>query len=195
MRLMMKRSKLTGSVVALLLLLALAGCAGPGVSHHDPLMDFGSVQTVAVLPFANLTRDEAAAERVRDTFSTMLLATEALYVLPPGEVARGIARTGMADFTRPSAEEVKKFCAITKADAVITGVVREYGEVRSGQTAANVITLSLQMLDSKTGSVVWAADTARGGISMTDRLFGGGGKPMDAVTREAVNDLLDKLFQ
>jgi hypothetical protein len=192
---MMKRIKLTGITAALLLLLVVAGCAEPGVSHHDSLMDFGSVQTVAILPLANLTRDEAAGERVRDTLATMLLATDALYVLPSGEVARGIARTGMADITRPSVEEVKKFCGITKADAVITGVVREYGEVRSGQTAANAIALSLQMLDSQTGSVVWSADTARGGITMTDRLFGGGGKPMDAVTRDAVNDLLDKLFE
>jgi len=192
---MMKRIKLTGSSVALLLLLVVAGCAEPGVSHHDSLMDFGSIQTVAVLPFANLARDEAAAERVRDTFSTMLLATESIYVLPAGEVARGIARAGMADMSRPSTEDVKKFCGITKADAVITGVVREYGEVRSGQTTANAIAMSLQMLDSQTGSVVWAADTARGGITMTDRLFGGGGKPMDEVTRDAVNDLLDKLFE
>jgi len=195
MRRKMKRINLTGKTVALLLLISVAGCSGAGVKHHDPMMDFGSVQAVAVMPFVNLTRDEAAAERVRDTFSTMLLATGALYVLPPGEVARGIARSGMADMTRPSPDEVKKFTGVTKTDAVITGVVREYGELRSGQTAANVISLSLQMLDSQTGTVVWAADTTRGGISMTDRLFGGGGEPMDVVTREAVDDLLDKLFE
>ena len=36
--------------------------------YRDPNMDFGSVQKVAVLPFANLTKDEKAADRVRDVF-------------------------------------------------------------------------------------------------------------------------------
>jgi hypothetical protein len=183
-----------GKAVALLLLLALPGCAGTGVKYHDPQMDFGSVQTVAVLPFANLTRETPAGERVRDTLSTMLLATGSVYVIPPGETARGIARTGMADPTNPSSEEVKKFAGITQVDAVITGVIREYGEVRAGQTSANAIALSLRMLDKETGAVVWSADSTKGGITLTDRLFGGGGKPMDEVTREAIDDLLDKLF-
>ena len=42
---------------------------------------------------------------------------------------------------------------------------------------------------------VWSAASAQGGISAADRLFGGGGNPMDQVTSEAVHDLLDKLFK
>ena len=59
---------------------------------RDPRMDFGSIQTVAVVPFANLARDQVVAERVRDVFVNRLLSTEAVYVLPVGEVARGIAK-------------------------------------------------------------------------------------------------------
>jgi hypothetical protein len=191
----MTRTILAGKAVAFLLLLAVAGCAGSGVKYHDELMDFGAIQTVAVLPFVNLTREAPAGERVRDTLSTMLLATGSIYVIPPGETARGIARTGMADPTSPSSEEVMKFAGITQVDAVITGVIREYGEVRAGQTAANAISLSLRMLEKETGVVVWSADTTKGGINFTDRLFGGGGMPMDEVTREAIDDLLDKLFK
>jgi hypothetical protein len=42
---------------------------------------------------------------------------------------------------------------------------------------------------------VWSASATRGGISASDRLFGGGGEPMDEITSEAVRDLLDKLFK
>ena len=80
-------------------------------------------------------------------------------------------------------------------DVVITGTVREYGEVRSGPIAANTISVSLEMLEVQTGKVIWAATTTQGKITFTDRLFGGGGDPMDEVTREAVEDLLDKLFE
>ena len=37
--------------------------------------------------------------------------------------------------------------------------------------------------------------TTKGGISMADRLLGGGGTPVNDVTEAAVRDLLDKLFK
>ncbi len=163
--------------------------------YVDETMDFGSIRTVAIMPFINLTREQYAAERVRDLLMTQLLASKAVYVIPSGEVKRGIQRAGIADPTSPSPEEVVKFAGIVKVDAVITGVVREYGEVRSGQSAANVISLSLFMIEAQTGRIVWSASTSKGGIDLSDRLLGGGGRPMDDVTEEAINDLLDKLFR
>jgi hypothetical protein len=55
---------------------------------RDPRMDFGAIQTVAVMPFTNLAGGQVGAERVRDVFINRLLATQAVYVLPVGEVAR-----------------------------------------------------------------------------------------------------------
>lgn len=191
-------TRLRNLVAVLVVLPVFWGCAATGatrVNYLDPNMDFASVRNVAVMPFANLTPQTMAAERVRDVFMTMLQATEAVYVIPSGEVGRGISRTGMGTPTAPSAEEVVNFAKIVGADAVITGTVREYGEVRSGTTAANMISMSLQMLESQTGKVVWAASSAKGGVTTMDRLFGGGGEPMNPVTQKAVNDLLDKLFE
>jgi hypothetical protein len=133
-----------------------------GDTYQDPDMDFGAIRRVAVMPFENLARDKLAAERVRDVFITLLLSTEAVYVLPVGEVARGIARLEMLRQAAPSPEEIIKLSGIIEADAVITGVVREYGEVRSGSTAANVISLSLQMTETQTGKVVWSASSTKG---------------------------------
>ena len=128
------------------------GLHGAGVDvYRDPNMDFGSIQTVAVLPFANLARDQVVAERVRDVFINRLLSTEAVYVLPVGEVARGIAKLEIQNPSSPSPEDVVKLGAFLKADAVITGVVREYGEVRSGTTTANIISMSIQLIEAGTG--------------------------------------------
>jgi hypothetical protein len=178
-------------------LAALAACAAKakGPSFHNPDMDFGSVRTVAVMPFGNLSRETAAADRVREVFSNMLLATGAMYVLPQGEVARGVARVGVATPSAPTAEEVVKLCALLKADAVITGVVKEYGEIRSGSTTSNAISVSTQMMEGTTGKVVWAASSTQGGIGLGDRMLGGGGRPLNDVTEAAVNELLDKLFK
>lgn len=181
---------------AFLALLVAMGCVGTSskVVFKNPEMDFGSIQAVAVLPFNNLTREQMAPERVRDVFMTMLQATGGVYVVPPGEVGRGISRLNIERPTTLTTEEVVKFAKLVNADAVISGTVSEYGEVRSGTTNANVVSVSLQLMEAQTGKVVWTASSTKGGISMTDRLFGGGGEPMNRVTQKAVDDLLDKLF-
>ena len=158
-------------------------------------MDFGSIQTIAVMPFLNLSKETMAGERVRDVFINKLLATGAVYVLPIGEVARGIARTEVQNPAAPSQEEVVKLSGIIKVQAVITGVVKEYGEVRSGTSSANIISVSLQMMEGTTGKVVWTASTTKGGISIWDRLFGGGGRPVNDITDKAIDDLINKLFK
>ena len=172
----------------------LSSCAA-GDTYHDSIMDFGAIESVAVMPFANLSADKQAGDRVRDVLITHLLATEAMYVLPSGEIARGISRVGISDPTAPSGDEVKKLAGIIKVNAVITGTVREYGVVRSAATSANVISLSLTMIETDTGKVVYTASSTKGGISLWDRLFGGGGRPMNDITEEAIDELLDKLFQ
>ena len=183
-------------IIPLFMLVGLAACAHStsGV-FRDQNMDFGAIQNIAVMPLSNQTREQTAADRVRDVFINKLLATGAAYVLPVGEVKRGITRAGISDPTAPSPEEIVKFAGIVKADAVITGTIKEYGEVRSGTSTATSIALSVQMLESQTGRVVWAASSTKGGITFTDRLFGGGGEPMNVVTEKAVDDIIDKLFK
>jgi len=156
-------------------------------------MDFGAVQKVAVLPFSNLTRDEKAADRVRDVYTNMLMATGALYILLRGGCSR-ISRAQLTDRTAPSEEEIKRLGGILGVDSVMTGVVKEYGEVRSGSVSSNLVSMSLQMFEVKTGKVVWSASRQR--RDQHDRPdVRGGGKPMNIVTEEAVVDLIDKLYK
>lgn len=190
------KSKVQGQGVFLLFIvgLLLAGCASTEHTYRNPTMNFGAIQNVAVMPLQNLTADDHAAERVRDAFIGMLLATEAMYVLPPGEVQRGIDRAGIGKPTMPPVEKVQALGKILQVNAVFTGVLREYGTVRSGQSQANFVSLSLQLMEVETGSIVWAGASTKGGITLADRMFGGGGDPMNVVTRDAINDLLDQLF-
>jgi hypothetical protein len=181
-------------VVVAIAAIVLTGCASGDV-FSDSNMDFASLRSVAVMPFTNLSSSEFAAARVRDVFSNMLLATGAVYVLPPGEVARGLLAIGRLPPEGPSSDQIKQLAAVLKVDAVITGVVSEYGPIRSGAATANVISVSVKMIEKSSGLVVWSASSTRGGISVMDRLFGGGGEPMNTITEKAVNELMDKLFQ
>jgi len=196
MMITMKRFRNSILLLLPLFMVLLSSCATPSKLevYRDPNFDFGAVRIVAVMPFENLTKETQATSRVRDVFMNMLLSTGAIYVLPSGEVARGLTRAGLEKATTISAEDAVRLGGIVKANAVITGVVREYGEVRSGSSSANVISLSLQMMETQTGRVVWNGSSTRGGITASDRLFGGGGRPMDDVTRDAVIEVLNKLF-
>lgn len=182
----------------LALLLALIAAGGCGTSrtkaYQDANMDFGAIRTVAVLPFNNLSRDNLAAERVRDVFASMLLSTGAVYVVPYGEVIRTVGKSGIPVASTPAVEDVMKLGTALKADAVVVGVLKEYGEVRSGSATGNVVSLSVQLLETATGRVVWSGASTKGGVTMKDRLLGGGGVPLNHATEAAIDDLLDQMF-
>jgi len=182
-------------ILLLLFFVSLVACAGGHDTYIDPNMDFGAVKTVAIMPFVSLTRDPVVAERVRDVFITRLLSTGAVYVMPVGEVARGVARGEIQNPGAPSSDDIVKLGGIIKTQAVITGTVREYGEARSGTVSANIISLSLQMIETQTGKVVWTASSTKGGIKTWHRLFGGGGQPMNNITVKAVDDLINQLLK
>ncbi len=182
-------------VTALAGALALLGCASTRHRYTDPQMDFGSVRSVAVLPFQNFSRDNLAADRIRDAFANALLASGAVYVLPAGDIPRAAAKAGVGSLMAPSAEEAVKLAQALKVEALITGVVKEYGEVRSGTAVSNVCSVSVQMLEGTTGKVVWMGETTQGGVTFGDRLLGGGGRPLNDVTEVAVDDLVNKLLK
>jgi polysaccharide biosynthesis protein PelC len=179
--------------VALLALLACAG--GRKARYQDAQMDFGAIRSVAVMPFMNLTKENVASERVRDVFSNMVLATGAFYVVPYGEVVRAISRSGVTAPTTPAMEDVVKLGKQLQVGAVFVGTVKEYGEVRSGTTAANVVAVSVQLIETDTGRIVWSASSTKGGLTMTSRLFGSSAAPLNGITEEAVDDLLEQLFE
>ncbi len=188
------RTQLTKGIVrGCAMMLLFLGCAS-GRSYHDAKMDFASIHTVAVLPLMNLSRDSLAGDRVRDVFSNLLLSTGSVYVLPQGEVAKGILRAGVANPNAPSKDEVIALGKALGADAVIGGTLKEYGEIRSGNNVSNAISLSLMMFETTTGTVVWSAESTKGGVGFGDRLLGGGGAPMNSVTEDACRELLGKLF-
>ena len=190
----LKKNMVIRYVTLLILCIFFAGCPSSSRYYADPNMDFGAIRTVAVMPFENLSSEKTAGDRVRDVFTNILLSTGQVYALPPGEVARAALRSGIVTPTTPSTEEIIKLGAITKVNAVITGVVREYGEVRSGGATSNIVSFSLQMIEAQSGKIIWSADTTKGGISAKDRLLGGGGNPMNDVTEEAVDDILNNYF-
>lgn len=192
--------RLLALVALVAIVLSTGGCAkkhrGADATFHDPNMDFGLIQTVAVLPFEDLTTGQGdAAEKVRDVFMTMLQARVAVYVEPPGEVARAISRVQPEIAYAPTSEEAVKLAQNLEVDVLITGVLLEFGEVRSGGATSNICSVSVKMIEGQSGRVVWSASATRGGVGAGDRLIGSGGQPQNIIVSKAIDDLLDRMFQ
>lgn len=176
-------------------LVTAGSCASPPPeTYRDANMDIGAIYTVAVMPFVNLSRDQLASDRVRDVLTTMILADGRMYVVPAGEISRQVALAGIGNPYAPTKDEVIKIGKMLKAQGVITGVIREYGEIRSGAATANVISLSVQLTEADTGKVVSSVGITKGGIGVVERLFGGGGEPMNNITAKALKDVIKKLL-
>jgi TolB-like protein len=183
-------------LISLLLATLVGACASASKDiYSDPNMDFGSVKNVAVLPFTNLSKDQQAGDRVRDVFITELLATGALYVIPVGEMARQFGVLVILNPFAPGTEEIVKLSKALKAQAVIIGVVREYGEFRSGSAAANGISMSIELYEGETGRIVWSASSTKGGVGLGERLLGGGGELMNDITVKAVDEIINGLLK
>jgi TolB-like protein len=188
------RYLLCGALFCASLVLAGACASSPPEIYRDANMDLGAIYTVVVMPFVNLSRDQLASDRVRDVFTTMLLADGRMYVIPAGELSRQLSLAGISNPYAPTNDEVIKIGKMLKAQGVITGTIREYGDVRSGAATANVISLSVQLTEVETGKVVSSVGLTKGGIGIVERLFGGGGEPMNDITAKAIKDVIKKLL-
>lgn len=181
---------------ALGMILSLAACGGNRpTSFIHPRVDFSFFKKVAVLPFQNLTTDQFAPERVRESVAAQLLATGAMDVIEPGQVLLVMRQLNLQPGTPLGIEDLKKLGKALGVNGVIMGTVKEYGEVRSGSVSAPVVSISLRMIEVDSGTIVWSVSNTAGGISTTMRLFGIGSSTMSEVTRTVVRQSLDTLFR
>lgn len=183
-----------GAALGMVLLLSACGGNRP-TSFVHPRVDFSFFKKVAVLPFQNLTTDQFAPERVRESVSAELLATGAMDVVEPGQVLLVMRQLNLQPGVPLGVADLKKLGKALGVNGVIMGTVKEYGEVRSGSVSAPVVSLSLRMIEVDSGAIVWSVSNTAGGISTTMRLFGIGSSTMSEVTRTAVRQSLDTLFR
>lgn len=191
----MRRPRTT-PVRHLTLLLAAAAAAGCASSarYVKTDADLGAITAVAVVPFENVTNDKLCADRVHKLFLTELLAADAFRVVEPGQLLRAMKRDQLEPATL-TPEEMKKLGEQLKVQALFLGAVLEYDEGRAGGAAPSPrVRLQFRLVDTETGTTLWAVTKTRGGTTVTGRLFGIGGDPAathaQLIIREALAELL-----
>ena len=143
--------------------LTLLGCARttmqewvkPGASH---------VSRVAVLPFENQTSSLRAGQAAADLLVSEILATGAMVVMDPSEVADLLRRENLdpTDAGRlPSAQRIGR---ILQVSHVLQGSVIEY-RYKPGLSETPAVGVTARLVEVASGEVVWSASHARLGSS------------------------------
>jgi len=184
----------------LIALLCLAGCAGriPPTEFTNPKFDFSFVERVAVLPFDNLSNDRQAGLRATRLMITELLASGAVDVVEPGEVEAALAKLQVGQPGRskqPSTEQILSLGKTLLVQGVIVGTVTQSESLRSGAVAIPVVTLDAHMIETETGTTVWAATQSEKGGGAGARILGTGGEPVSETTRRCVRRLIATLVK
>jgi polysaccharide biosynthesis protein PelC len=171
---------------------ALLCACGGGRQYVRPDADLSTIRTVSVLPFENVTNDRFAAERVQRIFLSELLMLGIFEVVEPGLAAR-VVRRDSVDVGTLGPDEIRKLGKELKAQGLFIGSVIEFDEGRSGSNPAPRVTLQVRLVDVETGITVWSIHKTAGGVTVTSRLFGFGGKAAMTLAEELIRSQLREL--
>ncbi len=158
-------------------------------------VDISYIKKVAVLTFENHTKHENAGEIVRDIVTTEILAMKIFDTVGKSmvnavlmdEVGQESAESGF------DKELLKRIAKRLKVDGLIIGSVDAYGDKRDGMYTYPVVTLTLRLIDGKSGIILWQTSGTETGYSLGERLFGIKAKDINQLTFELVEKLLSTL--
>ena len=181
-------------LVAATILLSVS-CGGPRATvfiHQE--YNFGFIESVAVMPFRNVSHEQGAAERATSFFITELLVAEAFDVVEPGEVQRVMIKHGVTGSSQLTKEQIQAIGADAHVQAIFVGSISEASAIRSGSSQSHVVTLDIRLVEAETGRTIWSATNTERGIGFWNSLFGGNGKSQSEVMRKCVHETLETLI-
>jgi len=201
----------------LLLVLAasalMAGCGKPRIYiHASPGLD--RISKMAVMPFDNLTKDDKAAEKVRNGFVIELLRTGSFNVVDKGETDRllkvaglsygaqgaitGTAGTGAAAAESTAATAIplsKKIGDALGVEAIIVGSVEAYSVERVGDQVSPEVSISARLIDAETGIIIWGGTHTRCGGSGFPIVGWGKINSLGVLSQKVIQDLVNSLAE
>lgn len=143
------------------LMLIFCGCSyGKGYIKDD--IDLKTIGPIAVLPFDNLTDHPKAGIIVSQILTTELYSRKKLNILEETQIKKIIKEKKIDSSTLMDTYYVQKIGNILGAGAVIVGSVSEYG-YRHDLDEEPVVGINVRMIDTKTGSVLWASSHTKTG--------------------------------
>ena len=176
-------------IVAVLLggVVFLSGCGGSPSLTQSYMRENASlsyIQTVAVLPFEGGKR----APRIRELTTTQLLASGLVDVIDKGRVDSFLQQEAISPDEALDNFTIKRMGESLQIDAILRGSVEQTEGVRGNSTFTEMI-ITLRLIDTETGLLLWQASGRGSGYSLLDRMFGFAPKDSFTVTLDLLNAL------
>ncbi|MGO8672201.1 MAG: GNA1162 family protein [Capsulimonadaceae bacterium] len=143
----------------------LSGC-GKGSSASSGVYVRGGTEQrlrIAVMPFDDVSKNPDAGEIVTNTVLTYLLSTKSFDVVDPGVLNDALNAEGIRPGENMSSEAYQKLRARLKVDALVVGLVEDYGEVRVGEETYPSVSFSTRLIDTQSSEILWAASISKTG--------------------------------
>ncbi len=174
---------------------SLYGC-GPNVASDHFLrqdVELGFIKKVAVLPFANHTKDQFIAARAREISITQVLSLKLFDVVDKG-IVDSVLREEAIDPGAPIDKlTLRRLGQRLNVQAFILGSVDNMEEARRGSFSYPEFTLSQRLVEAKTSMVIWQATGHGSGYSVLGRLFGLSSKDSFQIMVNVVRKMLSTI--
>lgn len=195
--------------LALGIALGASSCASPGrkpsgdsgaLTLERPALDFGGevfvdftsrsadYRMVAVLPFKAAV--EQAGESISDMFTTELLKTAKYGLIERGQIASVLKEQELGLSGVVDDQMAVELGRILGVQGVVVGSVSEYGLQKVKIARAPSVGLSVRMIDTTTGKIVWSISHTQVGSAMTS-LSAQAGRVVDEMVQALAAALID----
>lgn len=147
----MKRRLVSIGFLAVLLA-GLAGCSTVHNVYRHPLANLREAQTVAVLPYRDLTANSRAVTMVRESIIIELLKKPSLKVVPESDILNYVNENGITAGELLTTAQIAQIREKFNADIILYGTIQIYNE---GKPEIDVVS---KIIDTQTGLTIWITD-------------------------------------
>lgn len=183
-------------IILIPIVLFLSGCGS--MSDMESFLredvDISYVNTIAVVPFENNTKDTYVAERVRDIAITQILSYRIFDVVDKGLVDSSL-REEAVDLSKAPMDGalMKRLGQRLNVQAFLLGTVDQAERVQRGNVSFSQLSLTLRLVDIHTGMIFWQSSGFETGDSLSKRLFGLSSDDDFNVALKLIRELLNTL--
>ncbi len=169
------------------------GCSGAVKQYIRPNTDISTIRRIAVLPLENLTSDTYADEKIKSLVIIDLLS-RGIDIVEPGEVMRTLRELNVRSVYTVPTKDIQNIGEMLNVEAVMMGSVEAF-EIRKGISVPYPeVSVSLMLLESTSGNIIWSVWHTTGGASFWTRHFGAEDTTLDETSERVVKEAIDTIF-
>lgn len=134
------------------LLVGAVGCSTVHNVYRHPLANLSAAQTVAVLPYLDLTGNSRAVTMVRESVIIELMKKPSLKLVPESAILAYVNANNITSGEMLTTSQITQIREQFNADIILYGTIQIYNE---GKPEIDVVS---KIIDTQTGLTIWITD-------------------------------------